>query len=61
MSNRPLWAPWRIEYILSEKNGNCFLCDIFNAPESDDRKNLLLHRGQTCAVTMNRYPYNGGH
>lgn len=61
MSNRPLWAPWRIEYILSEKNGECFLCDIFNAPESDDRKNLLLHRGKNAAVTMNRYPYNGGH
>ena len=57
--NRPLWAPWRVEYIRSEKNGPCFLCRIFTA--KDDRENLLLHRGKTCAVVMNRYPYNSGH
>jgi ATP adenylyltransferase len=57
--NRPLWAPWRIEYILSEKNGDCFLCQIF--AEKEDHKNLLLFRGKTCAIIMNRYPYNSGH
>lgn len=57
--NRPLWAPWRIEYIHSEKTGVCFLCDIFAG--KDDRENLLLFRGKTCAVVMNRYPYNSGH
>jgi ATP adenylyltransferase len=57
--NRPLWAPWRIEYIHSEKTGACFLCDIFAG--KDDRENLLLFRGKTCAVVMNRYPYNSGH
>lgn len=56
---RPLWAPWRIEYIRSEKKGECFLCRIFN--ENKDRENLLLYRGKTCAVVMNRYPYNNGH
>jgi ATP adenylyltransferase len=57
--NRPLWAPWRIDYIRGEKESECFLCRIF--AETDDRKNLLLHRGKTCAVLMNRYPYNSGH
>ncbi len=57
--NRPLWAPWRIEYIRSEKPDNCFLCAMFAA--NADRDNLLLFRGKTCAVVMNRYPYSGGH
>jgi len=56
---RPLWAPWRIQYIRGEKNNECFLCRIF--AEGNDRNNLLLFRGKTCAVVMNRYPYNSGH
>ncbi len=57
--NRPLWAPWRIEYIRSEKEEGCFLCRMF--AESTDRENLILFRGTTCAVLMNRFPYNSGH
>jgi ATP adenylyltransferase len=56
---RPLWAPWRIEYIRGEKEGDCFLCRIF--AEKNDRENLLLFRGSTCGVILNRFPYNGGH
>lgn len=58
MSNT-IWAPWRIEYILGEKEAGCFLCRMF--AEQDDRSNLLLKRGKTCAVVMNRYPYTSGH
>jgi ATP adenylyltransferase len=57
--NRPLWAPWRIEYIRSEKEAECFLCRMF--AEKTDRENLILFRGTTCVVLMNRYPYNSGH
>ena len=56
---RPLWAPWRVEYIRSEKENECFLCQMFS--EKTDRENLILFRGKTCAVIMNRYPYNSGH
>ena len=56
---RPLWAPWRVEYIRSEKENSCFLCRMFS--ECTDRENLILFRGTTCAVLMNRYPYNSGH
>jgi ATP adenylyltransferase len=56
---RPLWAPWRIEYIRSEKENECFLCRMFTG--TNDRENLLLFRGNTCAVVMNRYPYSSGH
>jgi ATP adenylyltransferase len=56
---KSIWAPWRIEYILSDKEGGCFLCKMFG--ETNDRDNLILKRGPTCAVVMNRYPYTGGH
>ena len=57
--SRPLWAPWRIEYIRGEKEDECFLCQMIK--KDRDRENLLLFRGETCAVVMNRYPYNSGH
>ena len=54
-----LWAPWRIEYILGEKPKGCIFC---NEPKEDeDEKNYILHRGTTCYVIMNIYPYNNGH
>ncbi len=56
---KTIWAPWRIEYILSDKEAGCFLCKMF--AEDADRDNLLLKRGKTCAIVMNRYPYTGGH
>ena len=54
-----LWAPWRMEYILGDRDQGCFLCRILDS--DDDRGNLVLKRGRTCAVVMNRYPYNNGH
>jgi ATP adenylyltransferase len=58
---RPLWAPWRIEYILSEKPKGCIFCDFPAAPEEDDRKNLVVHRSAHSFTCLNRYPYNSGH
>jgi ATP adenylyltransferase len=54
-----LWAPWRMEYILSNKTKGCVLCD--KVAEDDDEKNHILHRGRTCYVMLNLYPYNNGH
>jgi ATP adenylyltransferase len=58
---RPLWAPWRIEYILSEKPDGCIFCDFPAAPHADDRKNLVVHRSAHAFTCLNRYPYNSGH
>jgi len=54
-----LWAPWRMEYILSEKEGGCIFCE--KAQQDKDRENLILHRGNHHFIIMNAYPYNNGH
>lgn len=56
---KPMWAPWRIDYILGEKPGGCVLCDM--PAMNDDARNFILHRASTCYVIMNLYPYNNGH
>jgi ATP adenylyltransferase len=54
-----LWAPWRKEFILSKKEGNCFFCEAIK--DNQDRKNLVLYRGKECFCILNKYPYNNGH
>ncbi|MDK2957564.1 MAG: adenylyltransferase [Desulfovibrionales bacterium] len=54
-----LWAPWRMEYILGPKPDECVFC-IPNSP-SEDKERLILKRGRTCFILMNRFPYNNGH
>ena len=54
-----LWAPWRLEYILSEKPDCCIFCTM--PAEEKDRENYILYRGRENFVIMNRYPYNNGH
>lgn len=41
------------------KGGGCVFCEI--ALPGDDKKRLVLHRGKSCYVVMNRFPYNSGH
>lgn len=54
-----LWALWRMEYILNEKEKGCIFCQKPN--QRRDRENLLLYRGKYNLVMMNLYPYNPGH
>lgn len=54
-----IWAPWRIEYIAGEKESGCIFCNI--PPENKDKKNLILYRGDTCFIILNRFPYTNGH
>ena len=55
-----LFAPWRYEYLVSDKSGNaCFLCEAA-ASENDD-ETLVVHRGRKVFVILNRYPYTNGH
>ncbi|MBN1781584.1 HIT domain-containing protein [bacterium] len=56
-----LWAPWRMEYIehCGTPEKGCIFCD--KPKQNDDRSNLILLRGGTVYVIMNRFPYNNGH
>ena len=56
---KQMWSPWRMAYILSDKQAGCVLCDIMEAP--DDRERLVLHRGERAFLALNKYPYNNGH
>lgn len=55
-----LWAPWRLSYI-EKKDGpsGCIFVDL--PAENRDRENLILYRGRTAFVMLNRYPYCNGH
>lgn len=59
---RPLWAPWRIRYILGERNvhDGCFICHHAANPD-DDVENHVIARGEHSFVFLNKYPYNSGH
>ncbi len=54
-----IWAPWRMEYILSDKEQHCIFCEL--PKQERDRDNLILYRSVHSFVIMNRYPYNNGH
>ncbi len=54
-----LWAPWRMEYILGEKERYCIFC--MKPQETHDRGNLILYRDKNVFVMMNKYPYSNGH
>jgi ATP adenylyltransferase len=56
---KALWAPWRMEYILGEKEKYCIFC--VKPLEKNDRDNLVLYRDKNVFVIMNKYPYNNGH
>ncbi|MBW2066302.1 MAG: HIT domain-containing protein [Deltaproteobacteria bacterium] len=55
-----LWAPWRMEYIDSDKEDvECIFCP--GEVRTEDEKRLILYVGPMTMVMMNRYPYNNGH
>jgi ATP adenylyltransferase len=59
MAERPLWAPWRIEYILSPKSGECIFCKAAAGEEPEAR--WVVDRGEHCLTVLNAYPYGPGH
>ena len=66
MDSRPLFAPWRMDYIRSLENpdaGKCFLCEAAKPDLSADerRTRLVLWTTPLTLVCINRYPYTNGH
>jgi len=54
-----LWAPWRMEYILSKKKQVCVFCEALKY--GNDRDAYIVYRGQLGFTILNLYPYNNGH
>jgi ATP adenylyltransferase len=56
---KPLWAPWRLEYVAqADELPGCPLC-AEAAGEVDD--SLVVHRGTHAFALLNKYPYSSGH
>jgi ATP adenylyltransferase len=54
------FTPWRAAYIQrTGKQRGCIFCKA--ARQKNDRKALIVHRGEHCFVILNAYPYNSGH
>lgn len=58
----PLWAPWRMEYILSAKDkSRCVLCDAAAASDHDLRERRVLVVADHATVLLNTFPFAAGH
>jgi len=54
MSPKPLWAPWRLEYVQhADELDRCIFCE----PEPE----LLVADDDDALVVLNRFPYASGH
>jgi ATP adenylyltransferase len=55
-----LWTPWRYSYLSTAgKAPSCIFCDLQRS--DDDRKALIVHRGEFNFIVLNAYPYTSGH
>ena len=55
---RPLWAPWRLEYVGSaDEQDGCIFCLALE----ERRRGLVVHRGERAFVLLNKFPYSSGH
>ena len=53
---KTMWAPWRIEYILDDKEDGCIFCKAISEEDG-----LTLYKGKDTLVVMNKFPYINGH
>jgi ATP adenylyltransferase len=56
---KPLWAPWRLEYIQqADEQKGCVFC---RAAAAGDEEGLVLYRGESAFALLNKFPYSSGH
>jgi ATP adenylyltransferase len=58
---KPIWAPWRLEYIVqADEQEGCVFClesaDTLAAAES-----LRVYDGESAFALLNKFPYSSGH
>jgi ATP adenylyltransferase len=56
LAMKTMWAPWRITYILAEKEDGCVFCKAMGPDDA-----LTLFKGPQTMVVMNKFPYINGH
>ncbi len=58
---KPVWAPWRLEYIAQagEQSGCVFCAEAEGS--LDPSVSLLVHPGAAAIALLNKYPYSSGH
>jgi len=58
---KPLWAPWRLEYVqqAGEADGCVFCAEAAGALAPAE--SLLLRRSGAAIAILNKYPYSSGH
>jgi ATP adenylyltransferase len=57
---RPLWAPWRLEYIAeADRQEGCVFC--IEAAGELGEASLVVARGTHAFVLLNKFPYSSGH
>jgi ATP adenylyltransferase len=58
---KPLWAPWRLEYVTqADELEGCVFC-AEAAGELAGDKSLLIHRSAVAIAILNKFPYSSGH
>ena len=54
-----LWAPWRSTFLSQRKRSRCIFCAAKRPGQ--DRRRLVVERGERVFALLNLYPYNNGH
>ena len=58
---KPLWAPWRLEYVQhADEMPGCVFC-LEAAGELSPEESLLVERGDVALAILNKFPYASGH
>lgn len=58
---KPLWAPWRLEYIQqADELEGCVFC-LEAAGQLAGDASLIVHRGEVTIAILNKFPYSSGH
>lgn len=59
-----IWNGWRAQYVQRDSHGKhsdeSVFTEILKSNRSDE-ETFIVHRGETCFVIMNAFPYSSGH
>jgi ATP adenylyltransferase len=59
-----LWNGWRAQYVQRDSHGKHSDESVFTEilkSNRPDEETFIVHRGETCFVIMNAFPYSSGH